>query len=355
MLPLTLYLAACGAPGDGGGDAGADGSTGVPCGPVTCAAGQVCCNASCGLCLEPGGSCTGQECSDAGSDAGGSPSDGGPTCGGETCGAGELCCPGCGGAMRCEPGPTCPDVSCPPTCNPTEPCGPGEFCEITDGSCGVGTCQPRPTVCPGDCPGVCGCDGVQYCNVCLAHRAGVDVAEGGGCAPPTCAPMDARDPDGSCPGTLGFAFDGARCVGLHCTCEGTDCDSLYPTSDACEAAYAHCLGGGGTCGGFLGTPCPPGEYCDSPDELCGAADGSGVCRPIPTDCSGQASAPVCGCDGVTYDNACEAHLAGVDDASPGPCDPPPADCRTTGCPSGSRCTHCASGWICLPAGMICAL
>jgi eight-cysteine-cluster-containing protein len=31
--------------------------TGEPCGSVTCGAGLVCCNASCGICTEPGGFC----------------------------------------------------------------------------------------------------------------------------------------------------------------------------------------------------------------------------------------------------------------------------------------------------------
>jgi hypothetical protein len=32
------------------------------CGPNTCAVGQVCCNASCGICTEPDGFCTQQAC-----------------------------------------------------------------------------------------------------------------------------------------------------------------------------------------------------------------------------------------------------------------------------------------------------
>ena len=43
----------CGCLIDGGGTA---------CGPSTCAAGQVCCNASCGICTEPDGFCTQQAC-----------------------------------------------------------------------------------------------------------------------------------------------------------------------------------------------------------------------------------------------------------------------------------------------------
>jgi hypothetical protein len=36
--------------------------TPTPCGPTTCAAGQVCCNKSCGICTPPGGFCTQQVC-----------------------------------------------------------------------------------------------------------------------------------------------------------------------------------------------------------------------------------------------------------------------------------------------------
>lgn len=35
---------------------------GEACGPVTCAAGEVCCNASCGICTPPGYFCTQQFC-----------------------------------------------------------------------------------------------------------------------------------------------------------------------------------------------------------------------------------------------------------------------------------------------------
>ncbi|MBW2464674.1 MAG: hypothetical protein JRH11_23705, partial [Deltaproteobacteria bacterium] len=46
----------------GGNDAGTDGSVdtgpgGEACGPGNCCAGQVCCNASCGICTSPGLDC----------------------------------------------------------------------------------------------------------------------------------------------------------------------------------------------------------------------------------------------------------------------------------------------------------
>jgi len=80
-------------------------------------------------------------------------------------------------------------------------------------------------------------------------------------------------------------------------------------------------GSGSVCGGFIGTPCATGEYCDYPDDLCGAADGSGTCQPTPQGCPGL-YAPVCACDGMVYSNPCEAASAGKDVASEGGCTPP---------------------------------
>lgn len=50
-----------------------------------------------------------------------------------------------------------------------------------------------------------------------------------------------------------------------------------------------------------------GEYCEKAAGDCG---GTGLCATMPTACSGV-FAPVCGCDGTTYTNACLAHNAGV--------------------------------------------
>ncbi|APR86613.1 Kazal-type serine protease inhibitor domain protein [Minicystis rosea] len=77
------------------------------------------------------------------------------------------------------------------------------------------------------------------------------------------------------------------------------------------------VGGGGAspqiCGGELGFPCAPDEYCLwNPPGTCGGGDESGTCVPKPTgSCPGNC-AGVCGCDGVTYCNDCWAHAAGTD-------------------------------------------
>ena len=70
------------------------------------------------------------------------------------------------------------------TCMSNADCAATDFCMIPSGNaCGTpGTCAPRPTICPGFCILECGCTGTNYCNACLANRAGTNIAHGGSCA-----------------------------------------------------------------------------------------------------------------------------------------------------------------------------
>ena len=77
-------------------------------------------------------------------------------------------------------------------------------------------------------------------------------------------------------------------------------------------------GDGTTCGGLLGLICLEGYYCDWPDDSCGAADATGVCRPVPETCT-PVEQPVCGCDGTEHGNACEAAMRGADVDGNGGC------------------------------------
>ena len=56
----------------------------------------------------------------------------------------------------------------------------------------------------------------------------------------------------------------------------------------------------------------------STGALCGAADAPGECVLIPDVCA-EIFAPVCGCDGQTYGNACEAARALVGIFEDGAC------------------------------------
>lgn len=61
--------------------------------------------------------------------------------------------------------------------------------------------------------------------------------------------------------------------------------------------------------------CSSDEYCFRPIGTC---SGAGRCDPKPDACI-QIFDPACGCDGVTYSNACFAAMMGASAASPGRC------------------------------------
>lgn len=142
----------------------------------------------------------------------------------------------------------------PPTCDDDT------WCDYPDDSfCGgddsTGLCLPRPLDCSEDGPIACGCDGEAYTNACYAQVAGTDVSTD----EPTC---------------------------------------------------------GAPCGGLAGDVCPEDQFCQFAQDTCGLSDEQGTCvkRPTVESCStfADAFAPICACDGVTYENACEAAAAGAD-------------------------------------------
>jgi len=198
--------------GSGGEDAGIRGER---CGSLSCALGEVCCNASCEICTPPGGSCIAVICEPSDLE----PPDASSVCGDRSCLSGELCCPSCPGAppeciaarscprLACPPpsdaglcgscpagmaccdacpgdpplclpsGSPCPDLLCPPP--PSTPCTGRSYCECVDGT---EACEPlidlfSGCICPCDepfnCSGmdcVCDCGGARYLGCAPAGR-----------------------------------------------------------------------------------------------------------------------------------------------------------------------------------------
>jgi hypothetical protein len=76
-----------------------------------------------------------------------------------------------------------------------------------------------------------------------------------------------------------------------------------------------------SCGGPGDKECKRNEFCqESTIGQCpgGRAQIEGICATPPQFCT-RIFAPVCGCNGQTYANACEAHSQGVAIAANGPC------------------------------------
>ncbi len=115
-----------------------------------------------------------------------------------------------------------------------------------------------------------------------------------------------------------------------------------------QAGSAGAAGGGGTAGaggvaGGGGSGCATNDDCDAADycnlESCTPP---GTCETRPINCP-DIFMPVCGCDGETYSNGCDAAAAGVAVASEG-------ECR---CESNDDCVaadYCASDVSCNEPG-----
>jgi len=134
---------------------------------------------------------------------------------------------------------------------------------------------------------------------------------------------------------------------------------VAPGEATAPVSLADALGDGPPC--TTDADCGDGAFCAFDIAHCGEASEAGVCMTPPAMCTMDWT-PVCGCDGVTYGNACGAWAAGANVAAAGPCegddplgqapaDPTPADAAPPGpaLPDGAACTDdgmCGEGEFC---------
>lgn len=112
-------------------------------------------------------------------------------------------------------------------------------------------------------------------------------------------------------------------AGLFCMFAAAGCNTAGPDrgddTDTGEAASELSAREGEPCGGIAGVVCDEGLYCDFPVETeCGSGDQQGTCTVPPGACIPVMKA-VCGCDGNTYNNACDAAYHGVSVQYSGEC------------------------------------
>lgn len=112
---------------------------------------------------------------------------------------------------------------------------------------------------------------------------------------------------------------------LGCSAAVDESDESIASSNEALGRHHHCE---------RNSDCGRNQYCELKAGACG---GVGTCRQEPRLCP-DIYEPVCGCNGATYGNACEAAAAGVSVAESGAC--PSVSCggiAGIACPGAGKC------------------
>lgn len=255
-------------------------------------------------------------------------------------------------------------------CTHAQPCtGSHLYCSFPDLLCGgPGVCKRIPDICTLELRPVCGCDFQTYSNPCSAAAAGQAIFATTACnASLSCLTdrdcrqgLNCRFPAEKCGGTTGLCSSKPDACTLElnsvCGCNNQTYSNpcLAFSSGVSIQSFGECpIANAFSCSSA--SDCAANQYCRYAAGTCG---GLGTCINKPIACTLELN-PVCGCNNVTYDNACIASSAGVSIDSLGACEGLLSCTNNTECSFGQFCSFdrgmCGGVGSCSNVPTVCTL